>query len=395
VDWRDRLRPATFRGVPFEVDASDRDGGRAGVLHTYPGRDKPYYEDLGAAPHSHTVEAFLIGPGCLDARDRLLEALNRAGPGELVHPWLGTLQVACSMERLRHSTAEGGLVRLSLTFVETSPPLFPETFVNPRAAAAEAETATVAAAEESFNATVIVEGVPGWVNGSMADELDRLHDQLLEVDLSAGLIEEVAHFTALVDAIGSLAVDAVRLGDFPTQLHDALGHLEDAFTSHEQALRAYLQIEAYRGTQIGYGSGIGQQADSNAFALELLVRAQTLAAAVRLAAGIAWPSYEDALAARDELAARLEALTDQADDTLYQALLDLQAALAAGVPDPNQALPHLQTFLPRASTSTLLLAYRFYDDIGREAEIVARNDPPYPGFLRGLEPVELLVDAGA
>lgn len=46
--WRDRLRDASFRGVPFSVDDDDASFGRRVQLHEYPKRDKPYTEDLDA-----------------------------------------------------------------------------------------------------------------------------------------------------------------------------------------------------------------------------------------------------------------------------------------------------------------------------------------------------------
>ena len=47
TSWREDLRPASFRGVPFLVDESHVVIGRRVVLHEYPLRDKPYAEDLG------------------------------------------------------------------------------------------------------------------------------------------------------------------------------------------------------------------------------------------------------------------------------------------------------------------------------------------------------------
>ena len=311
-----------------------------------------------------------------------------------MHPYLGTLIVACTLQQERHSTADGGMARLSLTFVETGTPLFPETFVNPRGTAAAASSSATTAGASSFNATVELEQAPGWVSESMAEQLVELNRALLSIDLSAGLFDEAAKFTLLVNAIGDLAVTVVRLGGFPLQLHDTLAALEAAFTSHEAALEAYLDVELFRSHQAGYVSSMGIQADRNALALEQLVRLEALAAAVRLAAQIEWESHEDALAARNLIAGRLDGLRAIADDETYLALLDLASALVQAVPNPEEALPHIELVSPRATTSSLLLAYRVHGDIGRELEVVARNDPPYPGFLRAGAALELLVDAG-
>ncbi len=60
--WRDQLLPATFRGVPFEVDAHDTvAAGRRAHVHEYPGRDDPWTEDLGRRTSEYTLDAYLVG----------------------------------------------------------------------------------------------------------------------------------------------------------------------------------------------------------------------------------------------------------------------------------------------------------------------------------------------
>jgi prophage DNA circulation protein len=394
MDWRDRLRDATFREVPFHVEATDRDGGnQRTVEHEYPARDLPYVEELGTSARRHTIEAFLLGPDYMQQRDRLLDALARPGQGKLVHPYFGTLSVKISgAMRVRHSTRDGGMVQVGFTAVEDELPLFPETFVNPAAQTARAAEASTIAAAGSFNATAQVEHVPGWVSQNLADEVDAVRQRLLAIDLSGGVIAEVAEFTRLANTLGDLLVDVVRLGGFPDKLRECLAHLEAAYTSHAAAIRAYLDLDMHRAVQTHYGSSVGLQADLNRMAVERLLREQAVAAAVRLAALVAWASHEEALAARDEIAARIDDLMQGAGDDTFPALEDLSAQLTGAVPAPDQTLPHIERVVPAATTSTLLLAYRLYGDVAREAELVARNDPPYPGFLPGGEALEVLVD---
>ena len=91
-DWRDRLRDASFRGVPFSVEDDDASFGRRVQTHEYPNRDKPFTEDLGRAARRLTVNAYVIGDDYADKRDRLIAAVETAGPGTLVHPQYGEMQ---------------------------------------------------------------------------------------------------------------------------------------------------------------------------------------------------------------------------------------------------------------------------------------------------------------
>ena len=63
LSWRERLQPASFHGVPFEVRGHDLSTGRRGLLYQYPQRDRLYFEDLGRKAREIVVEAFVIGDG--------------------------------------------------------------------------------------------------------------------------------------------------------------------------------------------------------------------------------------------------------------------------------------------------------------------------------------------
>ncbi|WP_172904159.1 DNA circularization N-terminal domain-containing protein, partial [Escherichia coli] len=79
--WRDRLQDASFRGVPFKVEEESAGTGRRVETHEYPNRDKPYTEDLGKITFRPSITAYVVGDDCFDQRDRLIEALNKPGPG--------------------------------------------------------------------------------------------------------------------------------------------------------------------------------------------------------------------------------------------------------------------------------------------------------------------------
>ncbi|MEE4821201.1 DNA circularization N-terminal domain-containing protein [Pseudomonas alliivorans] len=128
--WRDSLLPASFRGVGFFISSTVVPIGRKGQLHEFPQRDKPYFESLGKQSQVHTVTAFIVGPDCFEQRDKLLQALETPGAGELVHPWLGRMQVQVGDCDMTHSLAEGGIVHLNLKFYPDQPLKFPTSTLN-------------------------------------------------------------------------------------------------------------------------------------------------------------------------------------------------------------------------------------------------------------------------
>ncbi|QVK31794.1 DNA circularization protein [Pseudomonas syringae] len=130
--WRDSLLPASFRGVGFFIEKAVVPAGRKGQLHEFPQRDEPYFESLGKQSKVHTLTGFIVGPDCFEQRDRLLQALEQEGAGELVHPWLGRLPVQVGECGVTHNLSEGGLVRLDLKFYPANPLKFPVSTLNTR-----------------------------------------------------------------------------------------------------------------------------------------------------------------------------------------------------------------------------------------------------------------------
>lgn len=85
-NWQRDLRRASFRGVRFWVEASDRAGGKRVARHEYAGGRRTYLEEMGLATAYYDVTAYLLG----DASDRealsLETACLAAGPGRLQLP---------------------------------------------------------------------------------------------------------------------------------------------------------------------------------------------------------------------------------------------------------------------------------------------------------------------
>ena len=149
--WRDRYLPASFRGVRFEVaDHSADIAGRRVQTHEYPGRDRPFAEDLGRRAKGFEIEGYIVGDDYMERRDRLIEACDKPGPGLLEHPYLGRRQVACIRCRVSERTSEGRMCRFSLQFGEAGRADYPTDRADPDAVLAEAADAARRAVARQF-----------------------------------------------------------------------------------------------------------------------------------------------------------------------------------------------------------------------------------------------------
>lgn len=147
MSWRDRLLPGSFRGERFHVRAhSATPAGRRIALHEYPGEDKPWPEDLGHKAGTYQVEGYVVGANYHTLRDALVRACDAPGPGTLVHPYLGTLRLACEECRVSERSDEGRMARISMRFVEAGRNTYPTARTDTGAAVASAAQAAHTAA---------------------------------------------------------------------------------------------------------------------------------------------------------------------------------------------------------------------------------------------------------
>ncbi len=116
-----QLQPASWRGQRFAVLGSTVRVGRRRALHEYPFRDGVWAEDLGKRGRLYGFDAFIVGDDVGAQVKRLLDALDQAGPGELVHPTLGARQCEVIEAEAADRWDAGGVWQLRLEFLEPMP----------------------------------------------------------------------------------------------------------------------------------------------------------------------------------------------------------------------------------------------------------------------------------
>lgn len=116
--WQSRLRPASYRGARFHVEAGSKRSGRRNVTHEFPKRDDPYSEDMGRRARRWAITAYVIGDNYISARDALIRACEQEGPGLLIHPTIGEEQVVCDHYHVVEVRQRGGMAEFELAFSE-------------------------------------------------------------------------------------------------------------------------------------------------------------------------------------------------------------------------------------------------------------------------------------
>ena len=121
----ENYQQASFRGIPFLIGSLDTEGGRKDITHEYPNSDRRLNEDLGLLNKTFTIRGLVKTLDDFTSRDRLIEALEWGGAGELVHPTFGAITVAAKPYTVSENTTEIGIARFSMVFERTQSPIFP------------------------------------------------------------------------------------------------------------------------------------------------------------------------------------------------------------------------------------------------------------------------------
>lgn len=408
MTWRDEYRPGSFRGVPFKVDTADSSHGRRQAIHEFAQRDTPQGEDLGRKAREFSVVGLILGKEYFAARDALITACETAGPGVLVHPYRGEMTVLCRGLSVSESAADGGMCRISMTFLEAGEASFPSARVDSVNAISKAGNTLIVESQQGFVERFVTNGFPSFVRDAAAEQLKGIADFLESPGFNlAGEIDAASDFyssvTSLAGEVTSLVLTPSRLAQrivsLITGIRSAFGSAstdtsKGAATSGNSYAVLNKLVERSSTPYVGRTQTPSrQQQASNYVVMNDLVRQVAVSEMSKEAVVTEFESIQDATKVRDSITTLIDVESERTqNDNVYVALGGLQTAVIRGVPQQLQSLPQLIKYTPRATLPSLLVAYQVYGDASRADEIARRNKPRHPGFLPGGDPLEVLAD---
>lgn len=431
------LQPASFRGVPFGVMKDEGRFGRSIALHEYPFKDKQWPEDIGRATRKFTIQGFLItdslvygGGDVNDQRMAMIGAVETLGPGTLIHPTLGRLQVSIPEDGLILSGElnAGTYAEFTLFCFEAGERTFPTASASQSDDAGSAADNIDSATSSDFMAdvtgalqygafvvSIATQTARAWVgtlemvaydvtgifnmaaqlpgqfgrffNGALAGYAAPLPPQNAILTLE-GLVTSGAQTRAqLVDAGAALVQAAAALepsGPTPAA-QAAISLLVAAATNPADGVRLLAQLAGFFPNLPNGPSVIGQASAEMQTAFATMLRRTTLAGLVRVAATYQPQSEADASNVRLTICGLLDAEAllagDAGDDLSYMALTEAMGTVAAILDAAGAQLPPMQQFTFQRSQPSLVLAQRIYQDSTRADELVAEAAPPHPLFM--------------
>jgi prophage DNA circulation protein len=127
--WWAQLQPGSWRGVPFVLDVGETHAGRRVAIHEYPYRDTAWVEDLGMLPRRFALQVYQVGDDVYAQRDAMVAACESPGPGTLVHPTLGAVEVVLLDFAVQDRRERGRYVEVQMQFLLASAVRFPATSI--------------------------------------------------------------------------------------------------------------------------------------------------------------------------------------------------------------------------------------------------------------------------
>jgi hypothetical protein len=245
VALSDELLPASFKGVPFLVNSGSTEGGRKTATHEFPNSDRRFVEDLGLLNKKFSVQATITGPNYRQKRDALINAIETAGSGLLIHPFLGIQRVVSKPYTLEERMTNVGEARFNLVFENAQDAILPRPI-----------RGTLSNIFSSVNQaiTLVKTTIIQAINISNSDNyLDALGKTLDFIDSVGFLTNEYVSTSEQFDTFSKglqnfsenasqIVTDAVLLSD---NYADTFTNLDDALSSPEGAMGLFGSLYSF------------------------------------------------------------------------------------------------------------------------------------------------------
>jgi prophage DNA circulation protein len=394
MGWREQYRNASFRNVKFFVERTESTFGRRAVVHEFPARDEPTTEDLGRKARRFTVEAYLLGDDFFDQKESLIRAAEKAGPGQLIHPYYGTLQVVCMGCSIRDTRTELRMTRIEMSFVEAGASDTPGTALNAKASANLIKVDILAELEAWFQAKF---GKLAEAFAKLDNVINTVNAAYATIDGVKALVSDVAEYRRKLDTLLAAPASLVASGaDLVRSFTDlvAFGTYPTAGDFVITPFNAAEQFKEMRKFFDFITAGPADPAD-DATTVADVMQAIAVGTAGGMIAETPYVTYEDAKLAVDIVLAQIDALLDtgRMSDEVHEAFRIQRVSIVNDLDARSENLSRLVTKVLPEGIPAIVLSNELYGDVEGEQDILDRNGIDHPGFVPARVDLDVVIDA--
>ncbi|SDR52930.1 DNA circularization N-terminal domain-containing protein [Paraburkholderia tuberum] len=403
---------ASFRGVEFETDSIEDEGGRRVIVHEYPNEENWDSEDLGRTAEGGKIEGYLTEPDLARKREAMLAALRTPGPGSLYHPY-ARQWISVRVRKWKLSGARDALGRfgLSIEFVPDSEEGAPVRVTNTAGVLADtaqslrdlaladyldvmqmaAMPGDIRAVVDGYVQTAIawigeanaLSFIPSWfdLRGLIASHGALPPGSFATIDTALAILSVVDGLTSVYDQRLDQAEQTTSGGLAPDIDVSPMDRYEPQALLM-QALRDVTDIQLPR---VEGGDGETAMLNGAAAAIESLVARSALGALAQNIASAGYPDRDSAMAARYDFAQRImtiqETAANDGQTDIRQTLAELLRYVGEQFASNTDDLQPLDTHNGTVRRTALSVAFDLYGDPTRALELIDRNGALNGSFL--------------
>lgn len=384
----DELVAASFKGATFLIDGTSTAGGRKTVTHEYPNSDRRFVEDLGELREIYTVTGIIHGATYFADRDNLIAQLKSSGPGELIHPFYGSVTVVAKPYSLSENLTNLGVATFRMTFERSNESAFPRATANNSSLIDQKTTSTF----DSMKADLINKfNVTKKFTGNFVDATATTTRIAAAMGINADTVLKVTaetnEFSSLletfVDNINVNAFDSTNLakdlfnvfgsfnglGKTAKDQFDILAGLFDFDDDQEEALPTTVErVERIENRDI----------------LDSTMQINSLAQAYNVTTSLDFQTDEDVQNVKNVLDAQYEKVIENnnASDNTVQELKNLRVEVSKFLEKESVNAFRVSTVHTNEIPMTLL-AYQYYGDTEKTVQLLDLNMINNPSFVQG------------
>jgi len=403
--WQRRLRPPSFRGIPFKVESHEYKFGRNAAAHEAAGESLTgsgtYTEDTGKKVDVFTIEAYVIGENYFALRDALITACKIPGPGLLIHPYHGAKNVQCAGIVEREVNDEGRIARFTLTFYEKGEASFPFSVFDKVTSFFDAAIVAAAALQNVFVEAFSLLNMPGFVIDSAASAVnafaDAIDTAIDEARTTPSLKAQIKQSTNnLRNAIDRIFLDnekvelASTINSILNEVRDIVPVDEDNFTvdistGRDDRLYIFRNLISFSAgsEDVTASTATREQEKQNLEAFENLVKSLSLIKLSENSVNREWVTRSAADEQRNKLIDLIDNALLSLSDEAFQGLEDFKSWLVQVLPNPENPLSSVKEYDLTVTLPSIMLSYELYNSADKEIDLIKRNNVRNPAFMSG------------
>ncbi|WP_442583136.1 DNA circularization N-terminal domain-containing protein [Mesorhizobium sp. ASY16-5R] len=416
--WPDFMKPASFKGVNFEIESDTVSGGRRVVTHEYPSRESWDNEDLGRLHQRVAVNGYVHGDDCHTQAQRLMDKCSEPGAGFLDLSSRGAHGMSYARCLTCHSTFEAdamGRILIEMDFVLEAPGrgglvsviLLAGSVLNANALAELALQALFGRTFDSLMRRFSPVSIVPAVARDAAAETIRLSAAALTTVRRSIRFKSTAQASKAELLIRQIAADAtmlayqgnradlvannrfvadqeVAVSGFSVAVSEIFRAIQDGAADKAELARVLEPLITFAPQPITSPYDCLSVRAEKALTADVAALVRRLALLHRCEAmiGITYGSRADALAAREAVAGGFSNELATLDDPDASAgMINARDAAVTYLSRVGAELPETVIVKLDVSMPAAVLATALYNDASRDVELVTRNAVSHPLYM--------------